>query len=331
MAVSRLVFAGTALVALGAAMMVAARGGHLSRRRPESAAAVRPVMEPAAGPKAVIDRSTYDAGIIEAAAELDHTFVIRNEGDAAAAHAGTKRMRLHRGRAAGRAGSAGRGSEGQIEHQRVGEERRVPAGALPARHSPAHERPRPPGYRAGVTATVNRRVTVLPSALTLSIDSSKPPPHRNDRSKLGSARSDGSNSICRWPSSRNHNALPHRAGGGREAEGASGAPWLPGRRHPAAGDGGRPLRRWIEFAAQEKAKGQNALPIGRNSRPVLGCSPRRSRRSACRLEIHGRVNGRLTFCSPKIADYNVLHLGTRPRGERIRETLVVKVNDPAVG
>ena len=81
MAVSRLVFAGTALVALGAAVMVAAIAAAMFRPDGQkSAAAVRPGHGAAAGPKAAIDHLTYNAGVIESAAEMEHAFVIRNEG-----------------------------------------------------------------------------------------------------------------------------------------------------------------------------------------------------------------------------------------------------------
>ena len=88
------------------------------------------------------------------------------------------------------------------------------------------------------------------------------------------------------------------------------------------------IAEWIEFTARRKAA-QNYLPVdwqeleagpGRLPEPGSGTA-------TCRLEIQGRVNGRLTFYSPKIVEGNVLQLGLRPRGERVREILVMKVND----
>ena len=85
---------------------------------------------------------------------------------------------------------------------------------------------------------------------------------------------------------------------------------------------GRSGKRWK--TVEEKgaaAAGENRVSAGQlRPQPLPGPI-------ACRLVIQGRVNGRLTFYSPKIVDRNVLQLGTRPRGERIRETLVMKVSD----
>ena len=76
-------------------------------------------------------------------------------------------------------------------------------------------------------------------------------------------------------------------------------------------------------------RAQNALPDWQQLKagPRL-LSPPVPAVAACRLEIQGRVNGRLTFYSPKIVDRNVLQLGMRPQGQRIHEILVMKVNDP---
>ena len=77
MAVSRGIFAGTALVVVGAAVIAVAVIFCVEGRK--SLAVIGPGLM-AAKPKAVVDRDTYDAGIIEAAAELEHTFEVCNEG-----------------------------------------------------------------------------------------------------------------------------------------------------------------------------------------------------------------------------------------------------------
>jgi hypothetical protein len=319
MAISRAALAGTALVFFGAAIIAVAVAATVFRGDGRKLMAVAGPL-PAAGPKAVVDRATYDAGIIEAAAELDHTFVIRNEGNAP--------LRL----TAGRSECACTMAELPNEPLAPGGEAKV---KLTISESAKNDElkpgrcgrdihvltndPRHPDLALRVTATVSRRVTVSPAAVTLSIDSSKPSSagersldawvcsERWEQFALSVARRSRSNIDCRIE--------PAAAAKLRERHARCGyhvAVTLP----PEMAEGR--FAEWIEFAA--RPKGVRNLFSESAGGPASGAA-------ACRLEIDGRVNGRLSFCSPKIADYNVLHLAARPRGERIRETLVVKVSD----
>jgi hypothetical protein len=78
------------------------------------------------------------------------------------------------------------------------------------------------------------------------------------------------------------------------------------------------LAEWIDFAAKPAA--------GNRSRHT----PCAVSDGACcfRLEIQGRVAGRLEFFGPKVIERNVLRLGALRQGEPVRATVLMKINDP---
>jgi hypothetical protein len=333
MAVSREILAGTGLVLAGAAIIAVAVAAIFRPEGRKSLAASGPSQAAAAGPKAVVDHATYDRGIIELAADLEHTFVIRNEGQTP--------LRLTPGP-----------SECACTVAELPRELLPPGGEAKVKLS-ISEAAKNDELKAGpcardihvftndphcrdlvlkVTATVSRRVTVAPSRVTLSLDSSKPlsPQERSFEAWVYSERWEQFDlSVAKLSRAQIECRIePAAAAKLKERQACCGyrvAVTLP----PDMAEGR--FAESIEFAAREnKGDCPDFRAPTRSGGPKMGLSPSSSEvpgATTCRLEIGGRVNGRLTFYSPKIADHNVLQLGTRPRGERIRETLIVKLSD----
>jgi len=312
--------AGTGLVLAGAAIIAVAVAAIFRPEGRKSLAASGPSQAAAAGPKAVVDHATYELGIIELAAELEHTFVIRNEGQTP--------LRLTPGP-----------SECACTVAELPREPVPPGGEAKVKLS-ISEAAKNDDLKAGpcardihvftndphrrdlvlkVTATVSRRATVAPSRVTLSLDSSKALSaqersfeawvysERWEQFDLSVAKLSQTHIECRIePAAAAKLKERHARCGYRVAV------TLP----PDMAEGR--FAEWIEFVAREKGVRNRSLGSSAGQTPGA---------TTCRLEIGGRVNGRLTFYSPKIVDHNVLQLGTRPRGERVRETLVMKVSD----
>ena len=129
----------------------------------------------AAGPKAVVDQATYHAGMIESAAEMEHAFLIRNEGQAPLRLAPgpsqcactvtelPKEPLPPGGRAKVKLAISESAKNDELKPGPCSRDIRV------LTNDPDH-----PDLVLRVIATVSRRVSVLPTPATLSIDSSKP-------------------------------------------------------------------------------------------------------------------------------------------------------------
>ena len=233
------------------------------------------------GPKAVVDHLSWDLGVIESGEELGHTFIIRNAGQAP--------LRLARGPKLCACTVTGLPDEpippgGQAEVKMgftaSAKKDEAQAGALLEGHPGAHQRSRNPDILLELTATVNRRVSVAPSPLTLAIDSSKPssPRQRSAETLVYSERwkafelsavkprgrtSSGGSSRRRKKNSRQLKArsgyrvfvtMPPEMAEGRFAE------WIDFAAKPAAAK---------DAAAPEAARSACRLPAG-HSRPRCG-------------------------------------------------------------
>ncbi len=331
MAVSRRVFAGATLVAIGVAVMGAAIAVAVFRANGSKLlAAIRPAAVPAAGPKALVDHLTYDLGVIESGAEIEHTFLIRNEGQAP--------LQLIEGPSS----CACLLIELPKTPVPPGERVKVKMGITEAvkqdQLKPGHfsrdmhvlsNDPDHPDITLRLIATVNHRLTVMPLLATLAIDSSKPSSQqeRSFEAWVYSERWEGFElSVAKLSQPQMQCRIEPAPEAKLEELHALHACRVVVTLPPEMPEGR--FAEWIEFAARQKGV-QNRLPVdwqqlaagpGLLPEPVSGPA-------TCRLEIQGRVNGRLTFYSPKIVEGNVLQLGMRPRGQRVREILVMKVND----
>jgi hypothetical protein len=334
MTVSRRVLTGIMLVAIGAAVGGAALVMATSRASgAKTLAAARPGPVAAGVPKAVIDHSTRELGVIESAAEMEPTFIIRNEGQTP--------LQLRRGptscactttKLPDRPVPPGGRAEVQMVISESAKKDQLKPGPFSRDLHVLTNDPDHSDIVLRVTATVNRRVNVVPSPATMAIDSSKPlsPQERSLDVWVYSERWEEFDlSVAKLSRPQMQWRIePATTAKLKEIEARHGykvAVTLP----PDMAEGR--FAEWIEFAAREKGgKGvRNDLPVdwqrlragpGLLSEAILGVA-------VCRLEIQGRVNGRLTFYSPKIVDRNVLQLGTRPQGQRVHETLVMKIND----
>jgi hypothetical protein len=338
MAISRGVLTGITLMAIGVAVAGAALAVATLRpggSKPAETIRLHPLA--AAGPKAVVDHLSRDLGVIESTAEMEHTFIIRNAGQAP--------LRLTRGPSScactvtklpdqpvppgGRADVTMAISESAKRDQ-------LKPGPFSRDIHVLTNDPDHPDIALAVRGTVNRRVNVVPSPVTLALDSSKPlsPQERSFEAWVYSERWEGFElSVARasQPQMQWH-IEPATAAKLKELQARHGyrvVVTLP----PEMAEGH--FAEWIKFAARGKGEEKclaNCLPVDWQQLkagpggPALLPGPV-SGLAACRLEVQGRVNGRLTFYSPKLVDRNVLQLGTRPRGQRVHETLIMKVND----
>jgi hypothetical protein len=332
MTISRRVFAGATLVTIGAAVLGGAIAVAMLRANDKCLLVVRPETGAAARPKAVVDHVTCDLGVIESGEQIEHTFVICNEGETP--------LQLIQGPSSCACiviklpeepitpGGRAKVKMGITEAAKLD---RLKPGPFSRDVHVLTNDPDHPDLVLALTATVNRRMTILPSPVTLAIDSSKPTSQqeRSFDAWVYSERWEGFElSVAKLsrPKIECH-IEPATAAKLKELQARHGyrvSVTLP----PEMAEGR--FSEWIEFAAREREKGvRNCLPVdwqqlkagpGLLPEPVAGAA-------SCRLEVQGRVNGRLTFYSPKIVDGNVLQLGMRPRGQRVHETLVMKVND----
>jgi hypothetical protein len=261
----------------------------------------------AAVPKAEVDHLSWDLGVIESSEQLGHTFIIHNVGRAP--------LRLMPGPKLCACTVTGLPDEpippgGQAE-VKMG----FTAAAKRDELKPGHfskairvltNDPERADILLELTATVNRRVAALPAQLTLTIDSSKPSSQRSaetwiysecwKRFELSAAKV--SRKGLQW---RIEPATEKKLNELKALSGYHVFVTMP----PEMPDGR--FAEWIEFAAKPAAGTDEA--------------------AACRLEIHGRVEGRLEFFGPKIVGRNVLRLGSLQQGEPARETVLMKIND----
>jgi len=258
------------------------------------------------GPKAIVDHLSWDLGVIESGKELGHTFIVRNAGQVP--------LRLMPGPKLCACTVTGLPDEpippgGQAEVKmgftEVAKRDELKPGHFSKGIRVLTNDPEHPDILLELTATVNRRVAVVPSPLTLTIDSSKPSSRRSAETwiyserwkafELSSARASQKNIQWRIEPATEEKLNELKALSGYRVFVTMPAEMAEGR-----------FADWIEFAAK----------------PVAGKGE-----AACRLEIQGRVEGRLEFFGPKIVGRNVLRLGSLQQGEPARETVLMKIND----
>ena len=351
MSISRRVSGGAMLVAISVAVMGGAIAVTVLRSDgSKTFTAARPSHAAAARPKAVIDHLIWDLGTIESGKEFAHTFLVSNEGQAP--------LRLTRGP-----------SECACTVTELPDEPIPPGGKAKVKLAfteaakqellklgpfarDVHLLTNDPDHRdivLGVAATVNRRLIVAPTPITLAIDSSKPTPEpqrsavawvyseRWEAFELSVAKLSRENIHWRIEPATGEKLKEFKARSGYRvvvtlpAEMAEGrfAEWVEFAAKSAAGKGvsvGKGVRNRLQETAQQP---QAKLGRGSHQETIAdAASAADAISTSCRLDIQGRVDGRLTFYSPKVVRSNVLQLGVRQQGQRVHETLVMKVNDP---
>jgi hypothetical protein len=273
-------------------------------------------------PIAVVDHRSWDLGVIESGQELRHTFIIRN--------AGQTPLTLARGPKLCACTITDLPAEpvppgGQAEVTMRFTESAKSDTLKPGRFSKGvrvlTNDPENPDLLLEITATVNRRVSVAPSPLTLLIDSSKPvsPRQRSAETLVYSERWQRFE-LSAVEASRKD--LSWRTEPAKEAElkelKATGGCRIFVTLPPDMAEGR--FVEWIDFAAVPSAALGDAPPRHRSTPPEPAC--------CFRLEIRGRVAGRLEFFGPKIVGSNVLRLGSLRQGEPVRDIVLMKINDP---
>ncbi len=276
-------------------------------------------------PKAVVDHRSWDLGVIESGHELGHSFFIRNVGRAP--------LKLAQGPKLCACTITGLpdkpippGGQAEVKMQFT---ESAKADALKQGHFSRGIRvltndPENPDILLELTATVNRRVVVAPSSLMLLIDSSQPSSPRQrsadalvyserwERFELSAVETSRKDLSWRVEPMKKGELAGFQALGGRRV-----FVTLP----PDVAEGR--FAEWIDFAAIPVAA-QNTAAKNAAASPGPCAEP------ACRfrLEIQGRVAGRLEFFGPKVFDDNALRLGTLRQGEPGRATVLMKINDP---
>ena len=274
-----------------------------------STASHHPAKRP--GPRAVVDKDSWDLGPIESGEEFGHTYVIRNEGD--------QSLTLAEGKGLCKCMAADipaepipPGQEAMIKLVAADSVKNEPMNPGPfsrGLHVTTND-PENLDLHLKLLATVTPRLRVSQTPVTMTIDSSKEPSKQNrttnvlvyserwEKFELSSGKN--SREGIQW---RTEPASKELLDQFEAQSGYRVFVTLP----PDMSEGR--FSEWIEFVGK---------PAGRKNAADDGL---------CRLELRGRLEGRLTFYSPKIIDGDVLQLGVRDQGSRVRETLLLKVKD----
>jgi len=263
------------------------------------------------GPCAVVDKASYDLGPIESGLEFGHTYVFRNEGD--------QPLTLAEGKGLCRCMKADIPTEpippGQevliklVAADSVKNEPMNPGPFSRVLHVTTND-PDNSDITLKLFATVTPRLRVSQSPVTMTIDSSKESSKQNRTTdilvyserwdKFELSCNNKSRKCIQW---RSETASKESL---EQIEAKSGYRvfvTLP----PDMAEGR--FAEWIDFIGK---------PASRKSAADDGI---------CRLELNGRVEGRLTFYSPKITDGDVLQLGSHDQGVPIHESFLLKVKD----
>lgn len=295
-AVNALVLA-TALAAIGAAVAL----GLVGRRGLGSQAQ--------ASPKAVVDQSPCELGVIESPEEFHHAFVIRNEGESPLQLApGPSSCKCMVADVPETPVPPGGQAEILVHPSSAALNDELKSGPVSRGFVVRTNDPDQETLVLVLSAKVHRRLAAAPSPLTLhinSVDSATEEKRssevvvysqRWDRFDLSTAKA--SLEGMKWriePASENKLHELEARGGYRVAI------TMP----PGMADG--PFSEWIEFAAKPTEAGESVPPL--------------------RLKIQGRLDGRLTFHGAKITAGELLQLGSLRQGEPVHESVMMKVND----
>jgi hypothetical protein len=320
-----------ALAAIAAAVSAARlwRGG---------ASATAPRLPHRAGPRAVVDCTPWDLGVIESGEQFTHVFTICNQGDAPLALAPGRKLCActvtslpQRPIPPGGTAEVHVSFTESVKHE-VMKHGRFSRGVLVLTNDPEQAE-----ILLAVNFTVNRRLLALPPDATLSIDSSGavPPEERTadllvyserwDRFQLSVARS--SREGIQWrldPVAQGQLGDPAARSGYRVAV------TLP-QDLPEG-----PLAEWIELVGTPEGRvegsgdrdhGSAGSVRGTSARESAPLAPGPSPPETLRIPIHGSVHGRLEMHSPKLVGQNLLLLGALRQSRAAHETVFVKIND----
>ncbi len=263
------------------------------------------------GPQAVVDKESYDLGPIESGLEFGHTYVIRNEGDQPLTLAEGKglcrclKLDIH-------AEPVQPGQEALIKVVAADSVKNEPMNPGPFSRSMliTTNDPDRPDITLKLFATVTPRLCVSQSPVAMTVDSSKEISKKNgtadvliyserwDKFELSSEKSSRKGIQWRVEPATQELLTQFEAKCGYRVYVTLPPDMSEGR-----------FAEWIDFIGK---------PAGRKSARDDGL---------CRLELRGRLEGRLTFYSPKITDGDVLQLGSRDQGESVRESFLLKVKD----
>lgn len=301
------------LMSLAAAGLVAAGAGiaasTLHRPNVGSSAATSQSDDPLTAPKAVVDRTPWEAGVIESLDEFKHTFVIRNEGNAP--------LTLRRGESTCSCtltdvpeAPVPPGGEARVrmafkdsateDTLKTG---RLSRGVWVHTNDPAQEK-----ILLGVEATVVRRLAAEPDHLTLSINAAGAPIEtaRTATALVYSQTWDGFDLAVQRSS-------------------LEGVKW---RIEPADKD---------RLAAVEAKSGYHVnvvlpadMPEGDfRERLQLLATPAAAtdKPRSLGLQVQGRVEGRVKISGPKVDAGGTLRLGPLGAGQSVQEMVMLKVND----
>lgn len=298
------------LVSIGVALAATAVGVALIRWPRSNAGAPQQGDRDGCGvPKAVVDQTPWELGVIESPDEFQHTFVIRNEGDAS--------LRLAPGPStctctltevpdtpippAGQARV--RSSVKETAKKDPLKTGRLSRGIWLYTNDPAQDR-----IQLRIEATVVRRLAIEPTSLVPNFNhtvsaSEKARSARAlvysqtwNRFDLAMAKTSLEGLKCRIEPAAKEKLASAEARSGYLVELT-----LP----PDMPDGN--FSEKIQFSAKPKDAGQ---------------TPR-----SLELAVNGRVEGRLSISGAKVDAGGILRLGLLEAGHSVRETLVMKVND----
>jgi hypothetical protein len=267
-----------------------------------------------APPKAVVDRTPWDLGLIQSGEEFRHTFVIRNEGQSPLTLApGPKLCACTVTKLPDKPVPPGGHAEVAVSFTASVQKEPMKEGHFSRGIRVLTNDPDNADMLLEVNFTVNRRLLAAPPELTLSLDSSKPltlerrtfevfvSSERWERFRLSVEGTSHRGVQCRVePAGKERFGASATRGGYRVV--VTLPPELPEGR----------IDEWVDLVGAP----DNSAKKEKNAEP-----------ETLRIPIHGGVHGRMEFINAKIDGGVVLRLGTLAEGQAVHETILLKIND----
>ena len=283
-----------------------------------------------ARPKAVVDRTPWDLGLIESGEEFRHTFVIRNEGQSplTLAH-GPKLCACTVTKLSDKPVLPGGQAEVEVSFTASVQKEPMKEGHFSRGIRVLTNDPDNADMLLEVNFTVNRRLLASPSEITLSLDSSKPltPERRTfdvlisserwERFRLSVERTSHKGVQCRVePAAKEQFGTSATRGGYRVV--VMLPPDLPEGR----------VEEWVDLVGEpETAASGSQVKTGIRHSDIAEKTEKKSEPETLRIPIYGNVHGRSEFINTKIDAGTLLRLGTIAQGQAVHETILLKIND----
>jgi hypothetical protein len=302
----------TSIATIGTIIASGCRPGANGPATPApSTADSSPDAEARRAPKAVVDRTPWEAGVISTADEFEHTFVLRNTGDAP--------LEVQPGPVSCKCSlvevlqsPVPPGGETQVRFNLTEVSKNTHDVLKPGRQSRdavlLTNDPQQPRLPLKIEATIVRKLLVDPPEVVFAVNVQDPSEKQRTGETLVFSQT--------W----------ERFELGSVKSSLAGMKW---RIEPLAQEKLKPLEaksgyRVAVILPPDMPEDLFSESLSFSAKPAGSKDPP----TDLRLPIHGRVEGRLTLTGPRFGSNQALYLGTLKRGENARGSFLMKVNDP---